>query len=61
MSCPHAKAQVLNYQCGLHSATLNMYSVGEINQNRIKLGNQYQHHTEKHKINAYSIFLNNKG
>ena len=46
---------------GLHSAASDMYSVGEINQNRIKLGNQYQRHTEKDKINAYSIFLNNKG
>ena len=26
----------VNYQCGLHWATLNMYSVGEINQNRMK-------------------------
>ena len=56
MSSRESSGIKLSVRLALSNIEHVQYSVGEINQNRIKLGNQYQRHTEKDKINAYSIF-----
>ena len=61
MSSRESSGIKLSVRLALSNIEHVQYSAGEINRNRIKLGNQYQRHTEKDKINAYSIFLNNKG
>ena len=56
MSSCESSGIKLSVRLSLSNIEHVQYSVGEINQNKIKLGNQYQRHTEKDKINAYSIF-----
>ena len=56
MSSCESSGIKLSVRLALSNIEHVQHSVGEINRNRIKLGNQYQRHTEKDKINAYSIF-----